>query len=154
MKLSLKFKVEGRVQEVYQCFNKDLFLALNKGNAFPKATLVHYGDGKPGSEVKIELNFLLFKQLWISKITAEHQSPELCYFVDEGSTLPFFLKSWTHRHIVEYADPEHCYIAEEIEFEAKFPFADFMLYPAFKAQFQARGPIYENYFKSRASLNA
>ena len=98
MQLALSTTVNGTIQQVFNGFNQDLFLQLNP--PFPPVRVLRFDGTQIGDEVHLELNFLFFRQIWISHITAFETTETEILFVDEGRQLPFFLTSWRHRHRV------------------------------------------------------
>lgn len=147
--LSMKLVVETEVDQDYlkvkEGFTESLFLKLNP--PFPPVKLIRFDGSETGHLVSLELNFLLFKQKWTSKIT-DHQLNEIeFFFVDEGIELPFFLKSWKHNHrLIRKGD--HCVIRDEIEYEGPNSVITNLLYPILKGQFLYRKPIYKKVFGS------
>ncbi|MCC5919092.1 MAG: hypothetical protein LAT68_01470 [Cyclobacteriaceae bacterium] len=145
MKIVIETKVEQSVADVKQKFDKDLFLALSP--PFPPVKLLRFDGSKKGDEVGLELNFLLFKQRWISDITADEDGgDEYFYFIDEGKELPFFLEKWHHKHHIYRAEGGGAIIRDEITFKAPYGLS-FLFYPALWSQFLYRVPIYKKYFK-------
>jgi ligand-binding SRPBCC domain-containing protein len=146
MHLKLSTKVKQDFLSVKDGFNEDLFLSLNP--PFPPVKLKEFGGCKEGDKVHLELNFIFFKQDWISKITFDNTSDLVFEFVDEGTQLPFFLKYWRHHHIVEKAGTEQSIIIDDIEFKSPYKLMDFLLYPVLWLQFTYRKPIYKKLFNT------
>lgn len=144
MHLKIKTAVASSLEEVKQGFNQELFLKLNP--PFPPVRLVKFDGCKAGDEVSLELNFLLFKQLWVSDIVEDKHEQEQWYFVDEGRKLPFFLKSWKHIHRVEVSG-DGAIIIDDISFSTGTIFTDWLMYPALYFQFLYRKPIYKKVFR-------
>ena len=143
MKLIIKTKVEQDIQSVWQGFNEKLFIKLSP--PFPPVKLLRFDGSLKGDKVALELNFLLFKQVWESLITEQNENKEEIYFVDKGVQLPFFLKKWKHKHRI-IKDGEGSIIADEIEFSAPIPGMELLLYPTLWLQFAYRKPIYKKVF--------
>lgn len=145
MKLVVETEVDQDYLKVKEGFTESLFLKLNP--PFPPVKLIRFDGSETGHLVSLELNFLLFKQKWTSKIT-DHQLNEIeFFFVDEGIELPFFLKSWKHNHrLIRKGD--HCVIRDEIEYEGPNSVITNLLYPILKGQFLYRKPIYKKVFGS------
>lgn len=146
MKISIETTVDQKQQVVIDHFNQELFKALNP--PWVKADLVRYDGNKPGDTVALKLDFLIFKQNWISEITAEHQDEQSYYFIDEGKKLPFFLSYWKHKHIIEKKGEQQSIIRDDIEFKAPFGLLSLLLYPALYLQFAYRKPIYKKFFQA------
>ncbi|MFT5918116.1 MAG: ligand-binding SRPBCC domain-containing protein [Bacteroidia bacterium] len=147
MKLNIRTKVAQDYQTVWQNFNSTLFQALNP--PFPPVKLLRFDGSEKGNEVHLELNFILFKQKWVSLIVEQQevesdQTKEI-YFVDKGTQLPFFLKFWKHKHRI-IQQGEGAIIADEIEFKSPFLLLDYLLYPTMLLQFAYRKPVYKKYF--------
>lgn len=143
MKIRIETAVSASVQQVWEGFNQDLFLKLSP--PFPPVRLLRYDGNTPPGQVHIELNFLLFKQVWVSVITEQQQTEQEYYFVDEGKKLPFFLSRWRHKHRI-VASPKGSRIIDEIEFSTPTLLTNFIFYPILYAQFLYRKPIYRNIF--------
>ena len=145
MDLKISSLIRGVTKEhIKQGFTADLFLSLNP--PFPKVKLLRFDGCKSGDEVRLELNFLFFRQNWISKISEDKEDNQTWYFVDQGTTLPFFLKSWKHKHIVENHTTDSM-IIDQISFTSGYWIIDFFLYPVLMLQFLYRKPIYRKWFK-------
>lgn len=144
MRLTLSTLVEQNHLEVKAGFDERLFKKL--APPFPPVKVMQFDGCETGDTVALELNFLIFKQKWISKITADGTDNQEFYFVDEGTQLPFFLKGWSHRHRV-IAQESGSIIRDEIEFEAPYTWMNFLLFPALWLQFAYRKPIYRKIFR-------
>lgn len=147
MHLKLKTKVEQSHLEVKVGFTGELFLALNP--PFPPVKLKEFGGCEKGDKVHLELNFIFFKQDWISDITFSRTTDQVFEFVDEGSLLPFFLKSWKHHHIVERLSTNESLIVDDIQFKTPFLWMDCLLYPVLWLQFAYRKPTYRKRFSRK-----
>ena len=143
MHLKIETKVKGEPSKIMAGFTRDLFEKLNP--PFPKAHLMRYDGNKPGDEVHIKLNFLIFNQTWFSKITDFHESETSCYFIDEGTRLPFFLTRWKHKHIIQKLNEDNSKIIEDIEFESPLILLPFV-YLGIVFQMKYRSPIYKRIF--------
>ena len=144
MRLIVTTRVEQPVREVFAGFTRELFLRLNP--PFPPVVLERYDGMTPGDEVHLLLKFAGRYQRWISRITERSTSDEECYFVDEGSTLPLFLKRWHHRHIIR-REGDGSAIVDDITFAAPHPLLDVLPYPLLWVQFMYRKPIYRRVFR-------
>lgn len=148
MKLRVTTRVDASLEAVDAGFTKDLFERLNP--PFPIARLKAYGGEHPGDLVKIELDFLLFKQLWVSEIIDREESTDEIYFTDVGKELPFFLKEWRHRHILKRDKATGgTFIIEDVDFQGPALLPNFLLYPALWGLFAYRKPIYRKVFRAQ-----
>ncbi|MDX2306190.1 MAG: hypothetical protein NW226_25500 [Microscillaceae bacterium] len=143
MHILISTPVKKSYQAVYQGFNKDLFLQLNP--PFPRVKLLQFDGSKKGDHVKIELNFIFFKQIWISEITDDQSDSEQIYFIDQGIQLPFFLKSWRHKHLL-VKKGDQTLIVDDIRYQTPFLLTDYLMFPLMYLQFLYRKPIYRRYF--------
>ena len=147
MHLKLKTKVNQNYLQVKDGFNENLFLSLNP--PFPPVKLKEFGGCNMGDRVHLELNFIFFKQDWISDITYDHTNDHLFEFIDEGVKMPFFLRYWKHHHIVSKISELNSAIIDDIHFKTPFLFFDYLFYPVLWLQFAYRKPIYRRIFSSR-----
>jgi len=144
MKLRIQTHVSQPYQVVWQGFNEELFRRLSP--PFPPVRVARFDGCLAGDMVVLELNFFLFKQQWISRITEQQSSESEIYFVDEGTKLPFFLRFWRHRHRIIHEEAGGTIIADEIEFKTPFWITDYLMYPLLWVQFAYRKPIYKQAF--------
>ena len=145
MHLKLSTKVKRDYQQVKEGFNSELFMKLNP--PFPPVDLIEFGGCEEGDKVHLRLNFILFKQDWISLITFDKTDEQQFEFIDEGTILPFFLKKWKHHHIVKKSEEGTSVIIDDIHFKSPFLLMDFFLFPVLWLQFAYRKPIYKRIFK-------
>lgn len=146
MKINISTKVEKSYLEVKEGFNDSLFLKLNP--PFPPVKLLRFDGSSKGDIVMLELNLLLFKQKWISEITDDHTDEQEFYFIDEGTTLPFFLKKWKHKHRI-IKQKNGSIIKDEIEYQGPAGILTLLLYPVLYLQFLYRKPVYQKIFRIR-----
>lgn len=144
MELQVRTKIKRPFLEVKEGFNEQLFKKLNP--PFPKVELKRFDGCQKGDLVSMQLNFLAFKQSWDSLITADDTTETYFFFQDEGKQLPFFLKSWKHRHWVKKINENTSEIVDDIHFSTGSLLTDLVMYPALKAQFLYRKPIYKKFF--------
>lgn len=144
MKISVLTEVNQDYKSVFMGFTEHLFRKLNP--PFPRVKVTRFDGCRTGDEVHIELDFLLFKDHWVSLITEQHQTDDEIYFIDQGLTLPFFLKGWQHKHRIMKSG-ENSVIADEIEYRTWNTLTDYLFYPVLYAQFLFRKPIYKSYFE-------
>jgi ligand-binding SRPBCC domain-containing protein len=143
MKLRIRTSVHQSYRQVWAGFDRNLFLRLNP--PFPPVQVLRFDGCHTGDEVHLELDFLLFRQTWKSKIVDQQMSAEEIYFVDEGFQLPFFLKYWRHRHRILRRGSQ-AEIVDDIAFRTPFFLFDYLLYPVMYLQFAYRKPIYRKVF--------
>lgn len=146
MKITIKTHVEQDYLSVKEGFNESLFTKLSP--PFPPVKLVRFDGSEKGDLVSLELNFIFFRQKWVSEITEDKTTAEEFYFIDQGVELPFFLKFWRHKHRV-IKEGEKSIIQDEISFKAPFFLLTLLLYPAMLLQFGYRIPIYKKIFKKK-----
>ncbi|AKP50641.1 SRPBCC family protein [Cyclobacterium amurskyense] len=144
MKFRLTTNVNQNYLKVKSGFNADLFKALNP--PFPPVKLLRFDGSSKGDLVSLELNFIFFKQVWTSEITADHLDRNEYFFVDEGLKLPFFLKKWHHKHRIISDGNDQAKIIDEISFSSPIRLLDYLLYPLLYFQFSMRKPIYKKVF--------
>jgi len=143
MKIRLTTKVEQDYKTVYKGFDKDLFVAL-KPPLLP-LELRRFDGSKTGDEVHIRLGKGWLSQDWNALIVEDKMTDEEAWFIDEGTTLPFFLKSWRHRHLIVKAD-SGALIVDDITYKTPTWLTDYLLYPLMWLQFAARKPVYRRVF--------
>ena len=145
MKLTIQTRVNQNYQQVWAGFNKSLFDQLSP--PFPPVRVLQFDGCLVGDVVDLELNFLLFKQRWVSHITQQQETETEIFFVDEGVKLPFFLTYWKHKHRILKSENE-AIISDEIEFRTPIILTNYLFYPLLWLQFVYRKPIYRRVFKS------
>ena len=143
MKIKLTTKVEQDYKTVYKGFDKDLFVAL-KPPLLP-LELLRFDGSKTGDEVHIRLGKGWLSQDWNALIVEDKVTDEEAWFIDEGTMLPFFLKSWRHRHLIIKADSGSL-IVDDIIYKTPTWLTDYLLYPLMWLQFAARKPVYRRVF--------
>lgn len=143
MQIQINTTVKASWQEVKEGFDEKLFLNLNP--PIPKVKLLRFDGCQRGDVVKMELNFLFWKDIWQSDITLDKETEEGFMFIDEGVKLPFPFKAWKHEHIVVKKE-RGSLIADKITYKTLNPVLDFFLYPFLYLQFLYRKPIYKRVF--------
>lgn len=146
MTINLRTLVDQPVATVWLGFNRDLFIRLSP--PFPPVRLLRFDGCQTGDVVSLELNFLLFKQVWTSHIIDQQTTPDETYFIDQGTQLPFFLRTWRHKHRL-IRENERTLIADEIQFQTPSRLVDYLIYPVMWAQFAYRKPIYRQLFSHK-----
>ena len=143
MRLVFETRVAQPPAQVIEGFNRALFDALSP--PFPRVHVARFDGSKTGDEVHLELNFLLFRQRWVSVIVEDCANDEEVYFVDEGSELPFFLGYWRHRHRI-LRDGSGSRIVDDITYRGPNALLSVLLYPGMWLQFAYRKPVYRRVF--------
>jgi len=145
MHLLLKTKVNQPLPVVWSGFNRTLFDQLSP--PFPPVRVVRFDGCQQGDIVQLELNFLFFRQDWISRIVDQQTTESEIYFVDQGVKLPFFLASWHHRHRLLRDPSGDTVIVDDIHFRTPLLLTDYLFYPVMWLLFAYRKPVYRRIFK-------
>jgi ligand-binding SRPBCC domain-containing protein len=140
MNITLRSKVIGGLTTVYSRFDHNLFRYLLP----PGAQLIEFGGSKKGDIVHLKLPLA---GEWISEITENGMSEDICYFVDEGRKLPFPLKKWKHKHILHGAG-KSTIIEDNMSFSTGNIITDVLFYPVLLFSFLPRLWQYKSYFKN------
>ena len=147
MKILIKTQVQQHYKKVWKGFNQELFEAL-KPPLLP-LELRRFDGSETGDEVHIRLGKGFLTQDW-NAVIIEHGSDEKeCYFIDEGSKLPFFLKNWKHRHRILKESENTSIIIDDISYQTPFWLLDYLMYPVMYLQFWARKPVYKKVFSDK-----
>ncbi|AUD02851.1 SRPBCC family protein [Spirosoma pollinicola] len=149
MHIFLETKVDQSLPAVWAGFNRTLFERLSP--PFPPVKVVRFDGCLQGDIVHLQLNFLLFRQDWISRIIDQQTSVEEIFFVDKGIKLPFFLTYWQHHHRLQRSfddSSDKTIVIDDITFKTPFLLTDYLLYPILWIQFAYRKPIYRRMFQS------
>jgi ligand-binding SRPBCC domain-containing protein len=110
------------VQTIQQGFNEALFKALNP--PWMPMKVVHFGGCTTGDTVVLRLGPAFLPMMWESLITQHGQTDHSFWFIDEGTRLPFFLKSWKHLHYIRETE-EGTVIVDDIH----LTFSSFIFWP-------------------------
>lgn len=144
IRVIVQTEVGSPMRQVQAAFNEQLLKKLNP--PFPVARLRKYEGEQPGAAVWIELDFLLFRQLWKSRIVARAESAAFLSFTDEGEQLPFFLRSWEHEHRLEALPAGRTRITDRLTFTTPWWLPNWLAQPVFKGLMMYRQPIYRRVF--------
>jgi len=139
MNITLRSTVKADLNTVYSRFDADLFRYLLP----PGAELIAFGGSRKGDLVHLKLPVA---GEWLSEITEDGQTEDMCYFIDEGRTLPFPLKTWTHKHSL-YQKGSCTTIEDHMTFSTGNSLADAFVYPFLWLAFAPRMWQYKRYFK-------
>jgi len=146
MHLLLQTPVRQPLSQVWAGFNRTLFDQL--APPFPPVEVVRFDGCLKGDVVHLRLNFIVFKQDWISDILDQQTTENEIFFVDQGTKLPFFLRYWQHRHrLVRDAQTGGTLVIDDITFSTPTLLTDYLFYPLMWLQFAYRKPIYRRVFK-------
>ncbi len=138
MNITLKSKVNMRLQTVHKGFDADLFTYLLPLGA----ELIAFGGSKKGDIVHLKLPIA---GEWISEITEDGASEDQCYFIDEGRKLPFPLKEWRHKHIL-HKSGKQTIIEDNMTFSTGNALLNVLFYPVLLLAFLPRTWQYKKYF--------
>lgn len=147
MHIQITTQVKAGLATVQQGFNESLFRKLSP--PFPVVDVERFDGCETGDVVVLRLQFGLFSQVWESTITSHREESTSWEFVDEGTRLPFFLKSWRHRHLV-VAQSTGARIVDDIHYTTGTLLTDVLLFPALWLQFVYRKPIYRRVFRNHS----
>lgn len=150
MHLLLKTRVRQPLTTVWAGFDRTLFNRLSP--PVPPVRVLRFDGCQTGDIVHLRLNFGLFRQDWISRITDQqtlppNNPPDEIYFIDQGTQLPFFLTYWHHRHRLLRHPAGGTIIADDVTFRTPFRLTDYLFYPLLWLQFAYRKPIYRQVFR-------
>ncbi|GAB3989029.1 hypothetical protein GCM10028807_12990 [Spirosoma daeguense] len=149
MHIIRKTRVEKALPQVWTGFTRTLFEQLTP--SFPPVNVIRFDGCKQGDVVHLQLNFILFRQDWISHIVDQQTTDEEIYFIDQGTKLPFFLTYWHHRHrllkLQDDTSENQTLIVDDIYFRTPSRLTDMLVYPVLWLQFTCRKPIYRRVFK-------
>lgn len=146
MRIIINTNVEAPLDKVKEGFTEELFVQLNP--PFPPVKVSRFDGCETGHLVSLELNFIVFKQLWVSDIIEDKQEGDKWYFIDQGRKLPFFLKRWKHHHEVRKSSIGSV-ITDDIQFSTGTILTDILFYPLLYFQFLYRKPIYRKIFSQK-----
>jgi ligand-binding SRPBCC domain-containing protein len=146
MHIRITTLVTQNYRQVADRFDQNLFKVLNP--PFPPVKLLRFDGSRKGDEVHLQLDFLLFRQVWKSLIIENGEKAGEIYFIDKGIQLPFFLSCWQHKHIIRQQGKQTA-IIDDIQFRTPFFLFDILLYPVLYGQFLYRKPVYRKFFRSQ-----
>lgn len=136
--ITLRSKVSGELTAIYKHFDADLFRYLLP----PGAQLIEFGGSKQGDKVHLKLPIA---GEWISEITEDGASEDMCYFIDEGRKLPFPLKEWRHKHIL-HRQGNDTIVEDNMNYSTGNIITDILFYPVLFLSFFPRVWQYKRYF--------
>jgi len=121
MQLTFRTEVGASLQDVKSGFNRDLFLQLKP--FFLQLKLDRFDGCERGHEVHLRTGLPGFLQPWVSRIVEDSISEKCWYFVDEGASLPFPLRSWKHRHEVRVTHQGTSEILDMIDYSSEIDYS-------------------------------
>lgn len=145
MNMRFETEVPGYYTEVMSRFDRTLFEAL--APPLVPLNIMNFTGSKTGDLVHLKFGGIINTE-WISKIIDHGIDEENAFFIDQGTKLPFPLKTWHHRHIVQKIGPDRSKIIDDIDFESYNPLMSALIYPLLYLGFKPRGKIYRQYFSS------
>ena len=113
---------------------------------FPKLEIEKYDGQEVGQQIRLKLDFGLWKAGWISEITKHWDTTSKWGFEDVGRVLPFPFTFWQHEHKVVADGPNACFVIDEVSFLAGPLWLSYLMRPLVVGMLKARQPIYVRYF--------
>ncbi len=137
---------EQNISKIFVGFNKELFVKL--APPLPPVRLLRFDGCKENDIVQLEILLPFAPQRWDALITESVESEALIYFIDQGTRLPFFLKTWRHWHgIQQNPKGQGSQIIDDFEYTTPFGWLNYLMYPMLFLLFFYRKPIYKSAFK-------
>ena len=146
MQLTFNTEVGASLKDVKAGFNRDLFLQLKP--FFLQLKLDRFDGCERGHEVHLRTGLPGFLQPWVSRIVEDSFTEKCWYFVDEGASLPFPLRSWKHRHEVRVTHQGTSEILDMIDYSSGNRLLDVILYAPLWVVFAGRASVYRKVFGS------
>ena len=144
--INIETIVNTDLDTVLRSLDLPLFKKLNP--PFPPVKVLRFDGTAKAGITHLSLNFLLFKQEWISENmeSGYREDGQSFQFVDEGKKLPFFLSYWRHTHTYQALDSKSgpaTRITDHIQFKGRGLMGLF-LQPVLKLQCLYRKPVYRS----------
>ncbi|GEM_PF-1141308 len=144
MRIRLVTQVSVPLDIAVKGFNQDLFGFLMPSRAL--ATLVKYEGQSPGDIVDIAFR-IPFLSNWTVIIKDSWHLHREYGFVDRGLRAPMGIVYWEHIHRLVARDTQSCFIIDEMDYETRWNFLDFLLYLPLFSAFYFRTFKYEKYYR-------
>ncbi len=145
MRIKIVSTVNNDIKSIFAGFDKELFLKL--APPFPPVRLLRFDGCQKGDEVHLEILIPFIPQRWDALITDFGASDSQIFFIDEGTRLPFFLKTWRHWHgIQQSSELSKSLIIDDFEYTTPYKLLDYVMYPVLYLQFLYRKPVYKRIF--------
>ena len=144
MRFTVVTPVSGIPVEIFQKFQRPLLEALVP--PWAKITIHRFDGSVKGDKIELNVKLLgLIDQAWENLVTENFESDRECFFVDEGTKMPFPVTFWKHKHrIIGLKSGSE--IRDEIEFHCNSIFLEWIMFPVVWIQFVWRKPIYKKVF--------
>jgi ligand-binding SRPBCC domain-containing protein len=136
-------RVSASLPYVWSKFDQNLLAKL--APPFPIAQIIQFDGCQVNDKVCIELDFLLYKTRWNSEITAYQVDATSYVFVDEGTRVPFGIKTWRHEHRIESISEQESAVIDKIKFQTNHKLLDWLLFPLIWGMIAYRLPLYKKY---------
>jgi ligand-binding SRPBCC domain-containing protein len=136
MHILIKTPIKKDYRSVFAQFNVKLFTALKP--PLVNLKVLRFDGCNKGDEVHL----LVSGKRWVSHITQLHIDDDEIYFVDVGVVVPAPITSWEHIHRVVRTGIDTCEVVDDIHYSTGNRLLDKIIYPALKAMFLLRRPIY------------
>jgi ligand-binding SRPBCC domain-containing protein len=140
---SISTPIQASLSHVKELFTADLLLRLSP--PFPRVSLQRFDGCKKEDNVILEINLVFTKVTWSSLITEDKLTADEWFFIDEGVKMPFGLHYWQHKHRVKKINEESCEIIDEISFDTRNEFLNYLLFPFLWGMVFYRKPFYQKY---------
>lgn len=140
---SISTPIQAPISHVKELFTADLLLRLSP--PFPRVSLQRFDGCKKDDNVILEINLVFTKVTWSSLITEDKLTADEWYFIDKGVKMPFGLHYWQHKHRVKKINEDSCEIIDEISFDTRNEFLNYLLFPFLWGMIFYRKPFYQKY---------
>ena len=140
---SISTSIQAPISYVKELFTANLLLRLSP--PFPRVSLQRFDGCKKDDNVILEINLVFTKVTWSSLITEDKLTADEWFFIDEGVKMPFGLNYWQHKHRVKKINEESCEIIDEISFDTRNEFLNYLLFPFLWGMVFYRKPFYQKY---------
>ena len=140
---SISTPIQAPISHVKDLFTADLLLRLSP--PFPRVSLQRFDGCKKNDNVILVINLLFTKVTWSSLITEDALTTDEWYFIDQGVKMPFGLRYWQHKHRVKKINDVSCEIIDEISFDTRNEFLNYLLFSFLWGMIFYRKPFYKKY---------
>jgi ligand-binding SRPBCC domain-containing protein len=135
------------IADVTACFNQNLFSFL--APAFPRLKILRYDGQKKDDRIEIELDFGLWRSLWVAHIVRTWQTDDAWGFEDVGGPLPFPFTTWQHQHKLDKISQTETLVTDFVGFRAGAWWRTLCFKWVVQGMLAGRGPQYKRYFSSQ-----
>ena len=140
---SISTSIQAPISHVKELFTANLLMRLSP--PFPRVTLQRFDGCKKDDNVILEINLVFTKVTWSSLITEDKLTADEWFFIDQGVKMPFGLNYWQHKHRVKKINEESCEIIDEISFDTRNEFLNYLLFQFLWGMICYRKPLYQKY---------